>query len=59
MAKDYFIQVYNAKKMFPMSGKGWIVQRVKYPTMRSGSQVIWAKTFNTKKEADAFAKTKR
>ncbi|MDO8659658.1 MAG: hypothetical protein Q7K54_03590 [Candidatus Parcubacteria bacterium] len=53
--KTSFISVYNAKKHFPKSGKGWNVERIKYPTMRRGSQVVWAKTFKTKKEADSYA----
>jgi hypothetical protein len=54
--KRSFIQVYNAKEVFPMSGKGWVVQRVKFPTMNTGSQIIWSKTFATKKQAEEFAK---
>lgn len=53
-----FLMVYNAKKMFPISGKGWVVQRVKHPTRNRGSQVLWAKTFKTKKQAQIYANRK-
>jgi len=57
--KVSFITVYNEKKRFPITGKGWVVQRVKFPTKKKGSQVLWTKRFKNKIIAQKFAKEKK
>lgn len=59
MVKKSFLVVYNAKKRFPITGKGWVVQRIKHPTRNSGSQVMWSKRFKTKKQAMEFYNKKK
>lgn len=56
MGKRIITQVYNAKKYFPISGKGFVVQRVKMPTRNRGSQVVSSKTFKTMIAAKKYAK---
>ena len=48
------ITTFNEKAMFPMSGKGHVVNKVVMPTMNRGSQTTLLKRFKTRREADAF-----
>ena len=52
--RKYWIIAYDQKKRFPKTGKGWVVEKVLFPTMNKGSQVVWTKKFKTKKEANTF-----
>jgi len=54
MSKYSFIQVFAARKETP-GKKGWIVRRVKRPTTRSGTRVLWSKKFQTETEARKYA----
>lgn len=49
--KNTFVTMYNEKKRFKITGKGWVVQRIKQPTMNKGSQILWSKRFPTKQKA--------
>ena len=54
MSKNSFIQVYAANREVK-GRKGWVVRRVRHPTARSGSKVLWSKKFSTEAAAHKYA----
>lgn len=57
--KRYWFQMFNEKKRYPITGIDKIlVQKIKEPTMRTGSKIVWKKYFDTELDAKRFLKQK-
>jgi len=52
--KRILIRTYREKDIFPISGKGYVVEKVVMPTMNRGSQSTILKRTKTKAEADKY-----
>ena len=57
--KRSFLVMFDEKKMYPKTGKGYVVKRVASPTMNKGSMDLWVKRFDTKKDALVFYRRKK
>jgi len=54
--KRILIRVYDERKLFPVSGRGWVVEKVVMPTMKRGSQSTILKRFKSAADAERYYK---
>jgi hypothetical protein len=48
------LRVFDERKAFPVSGRGWVVERTMMPTRNHGSDLVWVKHFGSEREARRF-----